>query len=139
MHIFKLISIGLYAILGIVSLIMAYKSLISKKILSFHEKAAGISWDSIDKPLQYVILALMRVSGLGFFITGLLLLIFPVINYFKQDNFIKFSIPIISLIYCFGLFLFNYFLHKKTKADTPWIGSIVAIFIIIIGIILSLL
>jgi len=65
---------------------------------------------------------------------GLLLIIFPLVNYFRPDTFITYSIPVIALIYCTGLFLFNYYLHKKTGANTPWIGSIVAMVIILIGI-----
>lgn len=134
---FSIISIALYFIVGIISLVMAYKSLFSKKYLSFHEEAAGKSWDDIDKPLQYVILTILKISGLGFLVTGLLLTIFPIVNYFKSDMFVKYSIPIIAFIYCFGLFVFNYYLHKKTKTNTPWVSSIIVMFIILIAIAIS--
>jgi hypothetical protein len=77
---------------------MAYKSIFSNKFLPFHEEAAGTSWDSIDKRLQKVIITILRISGLGFLIIFLFLSVFSIINYFKPDPFIKFSIPIISLI-----------------------------------------
>jgi hypothetical protein len=130
-EIFNLISTLIYVLIGIVSLLMAYKSMSSKKYLPFHEEAAGKQWESIEKPLQNVIITILRISGLGFFIVFLLLTIFPVINYFRPDPFIKFSTPIISSIFCFGLFLFNFILFKQTKAKTPWPGSLVAIIIII--------
>jgi hypothetical protein len=137
--IIELIPIIIYCIVGAISLIMAYKNLSLKKFILFHEKAAAIPWDNIDKSLQSVILALMRVSGLGFLVVALLLLVFPIVNYFIQDEFIKYSIPIISFIFCFGLFFVNYFLHKQTKSATPWLGSLFAMFIIIGGMILSIL
>jgi hypothetical protein len=136
-EVFSIISVALYFIVGVICLVMAYKSIFSKKYLPFHEKAAHKAWDNIDKPLQYVILTILRVSGLGFLVVGLLLIIFPSVNYFRPDTFVKYSIPVIALIYCIGLFLFNYYLYKKTEADTPWIGSIVAMVIILIGIIAS--
>ena len=136
-EVFSIIPITLYFIVGIICLSMAYKSFFSKKYLPFHEKAAGKSWDNIDKPLQYVIITILRISGLGFLVIGLLLTIFPTINYFKPDIFVKYSIPIISFIYCFGLFVFNYYLHKKTKANTPWIASVIVMFIILISITIS--
>jgi ABC-type multidrug transport system permease subunit len=118
---------------------MAYKSIFSKKFLPFHEEAAGLSWDSIDKRLQNVIITILRISGLGFFIIFLFLSVFSIINYFKPDPLIKFSIPVISLIYCFGLFLFNFLLFKQTKARTPWIGSIIAMIMILSGFVISIL
>lgn len=133
----SIISIALYFIVGIISLFMAYKSLFSKKYLPFHEEAVGKSWDIIDKPLRYVILTILRISGLGFLVIGLLLTIFPIVYYSKPDMFVKYSIPIIAFIYCFGLFIFNYYLHKRTKSNTPWVGSIIVMFIILIAIAIS--
>ncbi|MCX6232300.1 MAG: hypothetical protein NTZ33_12245 [Bacteroidetes bacterium] len=135
----EIITIVIYALVGIISLIMACKCLFSNKFLPFHEIAAAIGWDKMDKPLQSVILALMRVSGLGFLVTALLLLLFPVVNYFVKDDFVKFSIPVLTFVFCSGLFLVNYNLYKQTKAATPWRGSVIAMFGIIIGMILSLL
>ena len=135
--ILSIISILIYLLVGIICLFMAYKSIFSKQYLPFHEEAAGKSWNSIDKQLQYVIITLLRLSGLGFFIVFLLLAIFPIVNYVKPDLFIKYSIPIISLIYCFGLFLFNYLLFKQTRANTPWVGSLIVMFIILTSLIIS--
>jgi uncharacterized membrane protein YvlD (DUF360 family) len=118
---------------------MAYKSLFAKKYLVFHEKAASIEWTKIDKRLQYVILTLMRISGLGFLVIALLMLVFPIVNYFIQDEFVRFSIPFLAFIFCSGLFIINYSLYKFTKSMTPWKGSLFAMIAIIAGVILSVL
>jgi hypothetical protein len=135
----KIIPPGLYLCTGIVSLIMAYKSIFSTAFLPFHEQAAGKSWGSIDSGLQSVILALIKVSGLGFLVTALLLILFPIIQYFKYDSVVQIVIPVISLLYCFGLLLINYQLAVKTNAKTPWKGSLFAAIFIGIGIIISLI
>jgi hypothetical protein len=135
--ILKIIPILLYAIVGIISMVMAVKSLFSAKFLPFHEKAAKKPWDEIDNSLKLVILTLLRITGMGFLIISILLLACPLINYFIPNNFYKFSIPIISLIYCSGLFVINYILYKRTKANTPWKGSLYAMLAIIAGIIIS--
>jgi hypothetical protein len=135
----SLISVFIYFLAGMVCLVMAYKCIFSSRYLPFHEEAAGRSWESIEKPLQDVIITILRISGMGFFIVFLLLTIFPVVNCFKKDPFIRFSIPAISIIFCFGLFLFNFQLYWKTKARTPWTGSLFAIIIILIGLILSVI
>jgi uncharacterized membrane-anchored protein len=135
----ELLSIVIYVLVGIISAVMAFKSLSSRKFLGFHEQASVTSWDSIDKSLQSVILALLRVSGLGFLVTALLLLIGPIANYFIHDVFVKYLIPCIALIFCTGLFLVNYKLYKQTKSDTPWKGSLYAVIFILTGVVISLL
>ncbi len=136
---FKIIPILLYALVGIISLIMAIKSLYSTKFLPFHEKAANKQWEEIDNQLRRVILALLRLGGLGFLNVSILLMVFPIINHFYPNNFYKYSIPFVALIFCTGLFLINYSLFKKTKAPTPWKGSLYAMLAIIVGIIITII
>ena len=136
---FEILTIVIYGFVGVISLIMAYKSLFAKKYLAFHEKAAAIEWTQLDVRLQYVILTLIKISGLGFLVTALLLLIFPIVNYFVQDEFVRYSIPVLAFIFCSGLFIINYFLYKQSKSKTPWKGSLFAMIAIIAGVILSVL
>jgi hypothetical protein len=131
------IPIGLYMVVGLVSLTMAYKSILSKGFLPFHEEAAGKSWDKIGTGLQFVVIALMRVSGIGFLVVGCQLTIFPIVDHFNHDPFVHYAIPAISLLYCFGLFLINHQLSIKTRARTPWRGSLCAAVILALGIIIS--
>jgi hypothetical protein len=138
-EILKIIPILLYMIVGVISMVMAIKNLFSTEFLPFHEKAAYKPWDEIDNPLKLVILTLLRLAGLGFLIISILLLVFPIINYFIPNEFYKYSIPIIALIYCTGLFVINFLLYRNIKADTPWKGSLYAMIVLITGIIISIL
>ena len=137
--IIDIIPILLYMIIGVISMVMAFKNLFSTRYLPFHEKAANKQWDEIDTSLKLVILSLLRLSGLGFLIISILLLVFPIINYFVPNIFYKYSIPIIALIYCTGLFIINFLLYRRTKEDTPWKRSLYAAMILIVGIIISIL
>lgn len=132
-----IIPVILYFITGIISLIMTFHQLFSKKFMPFQENASGIVLESLGKPLQLVILTILRIAGLGFLIEALLLTVFPAVNYFYPDEFLKYSVPIVALIYSSGLALFNYDLYKNTKAQTPWKGSFFAAIIIIAGIVIS--
>lgn len=133
----ELIPIGLYIVVGLVSLIMAYKSIFSNGFLPFHEKAAEKSWDTVEPGLQFIILALMRVSGLGFLVVALQLLIFPLVNISRNDPWLGYGIPVISLVFCLGLFLINYQLAIKSRSKTPWKGSLYAGAFVAIGILIS--
>ena len=135
----KIIPIILYFIVGVISLVMAQKSIFSKGFISFHEESAGTSLEKLDQKVQNVIRALMKTTGLGFLVVGLLLVVLPVMNYFKSDLIIGSGIPFICGIYCFGLFLVNYQLHKKSGVKTPWRGALIAVLILAVGITISML
>jgi uncharacterized membrane protein YqjE len=137
--ILRSVPVVLYFLVGIICFFMAFKSLSSKKFLPFHEQAAGKPWNEIDDPLKLVILSFLRLSGLGFLIVSILLLVFPIVNYIAPNIFYEYSIPVIALIYCMGLFIVNYLLYKNSRADTPWKGSLYAFSIIVVGIVVSLL
>jgi hypothetical protein len=134
----KILPILLNFIVGIISLIMALKSLFTNRLLAFQENAAHKSWNDIDISLQVVILTLLRITGLGFLIIAILLMIFPVINYFTANHFYSYSLPFLALLYCTGLFVFNYILYRKTKTNTPWKGSVYAMIALMLGIIISI-
>jgi len=138
-QVLKLAPAVLYIIVGIVSLIMAYKNLFSHRFLPFHEKASNKTWEEVDSSLQIVILTFMRLTGLGFLVVSFMLLVFPIINYLNRNTFYEYFIPLLALIFCFGLFLINYSLYRKTKATTPWKRSLYAMILIISGIIISIL
>jgi hypothetical protein len=138
-EILKIIPTILYMIVGVISMVMAVKSLFSNKFLPFHERAANKLWDEIDNPLKLVILTLLKLAGLGFLIISILLLVFPIINYFIPNSFYKYSIPAVALIFCTGLFVINFSLAKRTNTNTPWKGSLYAMVALIAGIIISIL
>jgi hypothetical protein len=137
-NIFALLSLSVYILLGLICLVMAIKTLSSEKFLPFHEKAAVTEWSSIDKPLQLVIITLLRISGLGFTVAFLSLTIFPIVNYLKPVPALKFLIPIIPFIFCSGLFIYNYSLFRKTKTKTPWKGALISMGLILVAFLLSL-
>jgi hypothetical protein len=134
----NIIPVLLYIFAGGISLNMALKNLLSNKFLPFHEKAVGKQLNELDTQLQFVILALMKVSGLGFLLLSILLMVFPLYNYFSPNTVIKYSIPSIAIIYCMGLFIINYSLYKNAKTETPWKKTLFVICILIIGMCISL-
>ena len=134
----KLLPPALYLIVGAISLVMAAKNLTAKKILPFQEQAAGESWDDIEIPLQRMILSLLRLSGMGFLVVSLLLIMYPVIIYLSPNIYHKLVPPILALVYCSGLFIVNYQLYRDTKAATPWKGSLYACLALLAGIIISI-
>ena len=110
-EILKILPGFLYFIVGVISAIMAFKNISSDKFLPFQEDAAKRPWGEVDHSLQIVILALLRLAGLGFLIIAILLLAFPIINYLNPSTFYMFAIPLLALVYCTGLFIVNYSMY----------------------------
>jgi len=128
----------LYFFVGVISLVMSIKNLTAKTFLPFHAQAIGKPWDQIDKQFQYLIQTLMKLTGMGFLVVALILLVLPISNIFIKSSIVTFLVPVTSGLFCFGLYLFNYRLYRSTNAETPWKNSLMAIFVIIIGFILSI-
>jgi hypothetical protein len=138
-EIIDLIPNSVCVIVGLISLSMAFKNIFSDKFLPFHEIAVGKQLDEIDAQLQFVIIALMRVSGLGFLILSVLLIILPIYYYFNHDIFLQYFTPGVALLYCTGLFIINYSLYKKVNSETPWEKTLIVILLLIVSIIISVL
>ena len=138
-EVLSIISIVLYSLVGLVCLTMANKTLFAKEYLPFHQQATGQNWGNFDNALQSVILTTIKISGLGFLIVGLLLIVVPIANYFINDIFLLYLTPVLAIIFCYGLYIFNYGLYNKTKTQTPWMGAIMAMIVIAISFIISII
>ena len=136
-ELFKAIPLVLYLLVGIICSLMAFKCLSAQELLPFHKKAIGKQWNEIETSFKPVFLSLLRLVGLGFLIISILLIVFPAVNFGIPNVFDKYAIPGIALVYCAGLFLVNYRLHRKTGVDTPWKGSLYALFVLSAGILIS--
>jgi hypothetical protein len=139
MRLITMVPIAIYMIIGLVSAIMAGKGLLSRRFLPFHEQAAGKSWDDVEPRLQLLILAFMRLTGLGFLVVALLLLIFPPLTFFYPNPPLQLGPPLLALLYCAGLFIVNFRLNQATQAATPWKGSLLSMILLLAGTVLSLL
>jgi len=131
------VSAVLYVAVGAVSAIMAGKCCLSKRYLPFHEEAAGRPWEELDPGVRSVILALLRVSGLGFLVVASLLLSLPVAIYCTRSLYLTLVIPCVSLLFCLGLFFVNFRLSARTGARTPWKGALLAALWLLVGMGLS--
>jgi hypothetical protein len=126
-----------YFALGLVCAVMAFKTLTAAKYLPFQERAAGRRWDELDAPMRRLLLSYLRLSGLGFLVMAILLMIFPAAGLFTHNRFYDFAVPALGLVFCGGLFLINYALHAATQADTPWRGSLYAMTVIVAAMTMS--
>ena len=141
-RIVSLVSAALYCAVGFVALVMAAKSLLGQRFVRFQEEAAQTPWESINPPLRRVILAVMRGAGLGWLVVGLMMTASPLWGLAVSTTrvpVIVYGVPAVGLIYCGGLFVVTYGLHRATGVATPWKGSLIAAAATVCGLILTVL
>ncbi len=128
----------LYALVGAISLAMAFRSLRAKTFLPFHEAAAGRPWQTLETGLQAVVLTLLRVSGLGFLMVGLQLGVVVVGLWANPSPVVTVELPLLALLFCLGLSIVNYSLYVRTRARTPWRESAYAAVALAVALALSI-
>lgn len=132
---FEIISVVLYCVIGLVSLSMAYKNFSASGFLPFHEKIAGQRFEDVGGVgLQSVITVLMRLTGLGFGVVGLQLILLPLLGIILHNPLLGIAGAVTGLLFCIGLFLINFQFHQRTNAATPWRGALYAAIALLIGI-----
>lgn len=136
---FSYISLGLYVMVGLITLMVGIMFLTARQFFPYHAQATGLSWDQVTPSLRPVFLAVMRVAGLGFLSVAILMILFPILTLMMPNPYLKLGIPLTGLVFWTGMFLVTYNVHRKTQADTPWKNSLVAMGMVLIGIVLSTL
>jgi hypothetical protein len=116
---------------------MAVATLFGKRFLPFHEQVSQKKWEELDSGIQETILTLLHLSGLGFVVVAILLTVIPLLGYLNHDLILAILVPAVSLVFCYGLFYCNFSLCKKTGAETPWKGSLIAMGVVGASMLLS--
>ena len=139
MEVIRIVNSALYIIVGLITFGIGLKFLLSKNFFSYHREATGLEWNNIDKSLQMIILAIMKMAGIGIICLSVLIITYPFVLMNSDNFFDKYLVSIISLIFWIGSFSITFNVHKKTNANTPWKGSLFSIILIVIAILLSVL
>ncbi len=127
----------IYFLTGIVSLVVGLWFLTAKQFFYYHAQATGLKWEQIDQKLQLIILALMKVGGVGYIALSLFLIIFTITGDFEKNRVLKISIPVITIFFYCGIFVITFYVYMLTKANTPWNLSLIEIIMLFIAMILS--
>lgn len=138
MNIIKIVYSLIFLWVGIITLSVSLKFLSAKEFFPYHKEASKMEWNEISKPLQTIILAVMRMAGLGILFASLTIIFYSGFIFLNSNSNIKYFVPIVSLIFWAGTFLVTFRVHKKTMAHTPWKGSLSCMIMLIAAILISI-
>ena len=110
--------------------------LVSRTFLSFHQQAVGIQWNEIPERTRVLILALMRVGGMGALVIGVDAFVISFPYFFGINHHLALILSLCVVAYWCAIFSITYSVHRKTNAGTPFRSSFSVFFISLIGIIM---
>jgi hypothetical protein len=114
----------IFLLVGLVTFGLGIKFLTSKSFFPYHSQAVKKEWSEIDPPLQILILALMRMIGLGTTSLSLLLVLFTLFGITNHPLAQSLFIPGIVFFYWVGVVIVTRWVHRSSGATTPWRESI---------------
>ena len=122
------------AFTGIATLSVSLRFLLSKEFFPYHAEVTNLKWSDVPNEFRILIIALMRMAGFGILVISLLLLGASVFNFWDSSSIIKFSIPVVGLVFWSGSFTVTFGVFQKTKANTPWQGSLLCVVLLVFSI-----
>ena len=106
-------------------------------IMPYHQEAIKVNWEELSTGLQILLQAFIKMVAAGFFVTGLSALILLLIPFRRGAQWAHWAIPLLGVVWnVFSLYATGT-VAMKTHASTPWPGTVLCTFFIIVAFILS--
>ena len=112
--------------------------LIRSQFMPYHADAVGMKWEEVPLAFQILILALMKTLGGSMLATVLALVAMLLIPFRKGERWVKYVIPVVSLVYAIPALYVTLYVRASTPGEPPWIAVGVGIVLVIVGFVLSL-
>jgi len=117
---FRLLVGAAFAYATVAALFSGMRLLLAQRFLPFHQQAVGVLWDDIPGRTQLLLLALMRVAGLGSLGAALLALAACAGGSLGLGRIASLVFGLSVVAYWAGLFGVTSHVHGATGAATPY-------------------
>ena len=112
--------------------------LFRSEFMPYHADAIGTNWESIDRTIQVLILALMRVAGGGWLAASLSIAILLRVQFQKGLRWIRWVIPAVGLTVSLPTLYATYYVAINTPANPPWFAALLGVVLLLVGFAASL-
>lgn len=112
--------------------------LFRSEFMPYHADALGMGWNSVDRTVQVLILALMRVAGGGWLATSLALVVLVKVQSRQNLRWMRWAIPAVGLTVSLPTLYATYYVAHNTPANPPWFVALIGIILLTIGFFISL-
>lgn len=121
-------------LLAIVGLFYLFQS----QFMPYHSIAVGKNWAEVDPAFQILLLALIRVFGGANMATSVAMGIILFIPFKQGIRWARWAVPVIGLVAELPALYATLSVTLNTPATPPWIGVVLIIILLTVGLILSL-
>ena len=126
----------LIAAVGSIGFGMVY--LARSTFMPYHRDALSTPWEKLEKPYQALFLALIKVAGGGFLVSGLSVVFMALFPFRAGDVWARFAIPIIGLSMALPALYATIHVRRQTPANPPVAASVIIVALLLIGFALSI-
>ena len=126
----------LIAAVGSIGFGMVY--LARSTFMPYHRDALSTPWEKLEKPYQALFLALIKVVGGGFLVSGLSVGFMTLFPFRAGEVWARFAIPIVGLSMAFPALYATVHVRRQTPANPPVVASVITVALLLIGFALSM-
>lgn len=109
--------------------------LFRSEFMPYHADALGMDWNSVDRTVQVLILALMRVAGGGWLAVSLAI---AILIKAQSRQELRWAIPAVGLTASLPTLYATYYVAHNTPASPPWFAALIGIVLLVFGFLASL-
>jgi hypothetical protein len=106
--------------------------------MPYHRDAISTPWEKLEKPYQALFLALIKVAGGGFLVSGLSVSFMTLFPLRAGEVWARFVIPIIGLSMALPALYATVHVRRHTPASPPVATALITIALLLIGFALSM-
>ena len=126
----------LIAALGSIGFGLVY--LARSTFMPYHRAALSTSWEELEKPVQTLLLGLIKVAGGGFLVSGLSVVFMTLFPFRAGEVWARFAIPIVGLSMAFPALYATVNVRRHTPAPPPVATTLITIALLLVGFALSM-
>lgn len=134
-----LVSSVCYGVIALISLVFGIVYLTRTQFMPYHSLALEKQWTEVESNTQTLILALMRVAGSGFVVTGITILVLLCIPFQAREQWAVYSIFAIASCTSFSSGYATFLVNKRTPGNPPLKLSYVTVVLTLAGFVCSIL
>ena len=133
----RIVAAFLYAIMGVVSLVLGAIYLFRDSFMPYHAVALGKGWGELDSATQSLLKALMEVAAAGWLALGMLILLLVAFPIRRGERWARLAAPAALLLFYVPTLLATLSVLQQTPASPPWCFNVVACLCAVVGFLLD--
>ena len=128
-----LLSVSLFALVGVSLLLTGAVYLSLSEYMPYHAKAAEMAWEHLGPNFQGLILGLLKGLGSGAFVAGFAILFMVSSSLRRSPRPFVVLMPIVAIGYSTLLCYATYVVHTRTPGDPPLMLTILLVVASLLG------